>query len=76
MHLAMHCITTIINNSPFAWLFMKTAKLPVHAALGYRITRFFRWELFSHYLRVMWNPQKLLNNNYCICAIFRLGMQL
>ena len=35
MHLAMHCVTAIINNSPFAWLFMVRAKLPVHAALDY-----------------------------------------
>ena len=35
MHLAMHCVTAIINNSPSAWLFMAMAKLPVHAALDY-----------------------------------------
>ena len=35
MHLAMHCVTAIIINSPFAWLFMVRAKLPAHAVLDY-----------------------------------------
>ena len=35
MHLAIHCVTAIINNSSFAWLFMARAKLPVRAALDY-----------------------------------------
>ena len=40
------------------------------AVLIYRITRSFTGNLFSLYLRVMWNPQKLLSD-YCRCYLLK-----
>ena len=40
----------------------------IGVACSYRITRFFAGNLFLHYSRVMWKPQKLLNN-YCRCYL-------